>query len=84
VDWNTTKDPLVSLPHFNGCGSSLNFGGLSHASRRRKLIEHVIPITQIRKVAGFADTSPIEGSPPDDPVNRRITLLLKVNSDTPK
>ena len=50
---------------------------------RRKLIEHGVRPSQIRKVAGFADTVPLEGHAPDDPVNRRLTLLLRVQSREP-
>ncbi len=50
-------------------------------SGRRKLVEHGVTIAQINKVAGFADRYPLEGSEPDDPINRRLTLLLRVNPD---
>jgi chemotaxis protein MotB len=48
---------------------------------RRKLLEHGVDISQVKKVAGFADTNPLPGYAPDDPVNRRITLLLRVQTD---
>ena len=47
---------------------------------RRKLLEHGVGGYQIRKVAGFADTVPLEGQPPEDSINRRITLMLRVQS----
>jgi chemotaxis protein MotB len=52
-------------------------------SGRRKLVEHGVTVAQINKVAGFADRNPLEGSLPDDPINRRLTLLLRVNPDGP-
>jgi hypothetical protein len=33
---------------------------------------------QIFKVSGFADTAPMPGYEPDDEVNRRVTVLLKL------
>ena len=50
-------------------------------SGRRKLLEHGVGNNQIIKVAGFADTNPLPGTKPQDVVNRRITLMLKVQSD---
>jgi chemotaxis protein MotB len=47
---------------------------------RRKLIEHGVAPTQIRKVAGSADTSPLPDRAPEDPTNRRLTILLRVNN----
>ncbi len=47
---------------------------------RRKLIEHGVVNDQVRKVAGYADTQPIEELPPEDEVNRRVTVLLKVRA----
>lgn len=47
---------------------------------RRKLVEHGVESFQILKVAGFADTRPMAEYMPADPANRRITLMLKVES----
>ena len=47
---------------------------------RRKLIQHGVSKGQIRKVAGFADTVPMPGTDPDDELNRRITVMLKIRS----
>jgi chemotaxis protein MotB len=46
---------------------------------RRTLLQHGVNSDQIRKVAGFADTIPMEGLDPEDPSNRRITLFLRVS-----
>jgi chemotaxis protein MotB len=51
---------------------------------RRMLIEHGVGLTQVRKVAGFADTIPVPDAEPEDPVNRRLTLMLRVNSENQK
>jgi len=48
---------------------------------RRKLLEHGVETAQVKKVAGFADTNPLPGYPPENAVNRRITLLLRVQGD---
>ncbi len=53
-------------------------------SGRRKLIENGVHADQIKKVAGFADTIPLPDAQPDDPLNRRITLLLRVKSGNPQ
>lgn len=48
---------------------------------RRKLLDHGVLTSQIRKVAGFADTHPVPEYPAEDEINRRVTLLLKVRDD---
>jgi len=48
---------------------------------RRKLTEHGVSEDQIRKVAGYADTIPMEGAKPEDEINRRVTVMLKVNGN---
>ncbi|MBL9137183.1 MAG: OmpA family protein [Verrucomicrobiales bacterium] len=45
---------------------------------RRKLLEHGVEPGQLRKVAGFADTQPVAGHRPDDEINRRVTVMLKL------
>ena len=47
---------------------------------RRKLIEHGVAAGQIRKVAGYGDTVPMTQTSPEDEINRRITVMLKVRS----
>ena len=46
---------------------------------RRKMIEHGVGESQIRKVAGYADTQPLTGKTANDPLNRRVAVLLKIN-----
>lgn len=46
---------------------------------RRKLIEQGVGSSQIRKVAGYADTQPLVGREVTDPLNRRVAVLLKVS-----
>ena len=45
---------------------------------RRSLLEHGVKAPQIRKVSGFADTQPMPRFDPEDEINRRVSLLLKV------
>jgi chemotaxis protein MotB len=47
---------------------------------RRKMIDNGVAPSQIRKVAGFADTQPIDGKSATDPINRRVAVLLKIGS----
>jgi chemotaxis protein MotB len=47
---------------------------------RRKLLEHDVVPSQIRKVAGFADTQPMPNLEPTSESNRRVAVLLKVKS----
>jgi chemotaxis protein MotB len=47
---------------------------------RRKMIEHGVGPSQIRKVAGYADTQPLAGANPADPLNRRVAVLLKISN----
>ena len=49
---------------------------------RRKLLEHGVETAQVKKVAGFADTVPLTDREPDDPTNRRLTLMLRVQGDS--
>ena len=48
---------------------------------RRKLIEHGVADEQIRKVAGYGDTIPMNDSKPEEEVNRRVTVMLKINTE---
>jgi chemotaxis protein MotB len=48
---------------------------------RRKLLEHGVERKRIRKVAGFADTQPMPKLPVDSETNRRVSVLLSLNSD---
>jgi chemotaxis protein MotB len=45
---------------------------------RRTLVDNGVGDLQIFKVSGFADTSPMVGYEPDDEINRRVTVLLKL------
>ena len=45
----------------------------------RKMLDHGVGESQIRKVAGYADTQPIGGKAANDPLNRRVAVLLKIN-----
>ncbi|HMJ88281.1 MAG TPA: flagellar motor protein MotB [Candidatus Acidoferrum sp.] len=45
---------------------------------RRLLLQNGVRPKQIAKVAGFGDTQQFEGSAPEDEINRRVTVLLKV------
>ena len=47
---------------------------------RRILIQHGLIDSQIRKVAGFADTMPMPNHPPESEANRRVTVLLRATS----
>jgi chemotaxis protein MotB len=47
---------------------------------RRKLLEHGVLSTQIKKVAGYGDTIPMPNQEPGDEINRRVTVLLNVRS----
>ena len=47
---------------------------------RRLLIRHGMLSDQIRKVAGFADTVPMPNHHPEDEINRRVTVMLKISS----
>lgn len=46
---------------------------------RRKMLEHGVGAGQVRKVAGYASTQPIVGTKAEDPLNRRVAVLLKVS-----
>jgi chemotaxis protein MotB len=46
---------------------------------RRLMETHGVAESQIFKVAGFADTQPLNGLPATDPLNRRVAVLLKIS-----
>lgn len=45
---------------------------------RRELVENGVLDQQISKISGFADTVPMDGYSPTDEINRRVTVLLKL------
>jgi len=45
---------------------------------RRKLLQHGVARTQIYKVSGVGDTQPMENTRPNDEMNRRVTVQLRV------
>ena len=45
---------------------------------RRMLQQHAVSESQIRRVAGYADTLPIPDLQPEDESNRRVAVLLKI------
>jgi chemotaxis protein MotB len=47
---------------------------------RRRLVDHGVASNQVRKVAGYADTSPMPSRPPEDETNRRVTVMLKIRA----
>ncbi len=48
---------------------------------RRKLLEHGVNTGQITKVAGFGDTAPMRDCDSTNEINRRVTVLLNVQSN---
>jgi chemotaxis protein MotB len=48
---------------------------------RRKLLEHGVSSGQITKVAGFGDTEPMQQYDSTNEVNRRVSVLLNVQSN---
>jgi chemotaxis protein MotB len=48
---------------------------------RRKLLEHGVDSAQITKVAGFGDTMPMRDSDTTNEINRRVSVLLNVQSN---
>ena len=45
---------------------------------RRKLLQNGVATAQIYKVSGLGDTQPMDSSRPGDEINRRVSVLLKV------
>jgi chemotaxis protein MotB len=48
---------------------------------RRKLLEHGVSSAQITKVAGFGDTAPMREYDSTNEINRRVSVLLNVQSN---
>jgi chemotaxis protein MotB len=53
------------------------------AAVRRKLIEHGVVGSQIKKIAGFGSTVPMPNEEPGAEANRRVTVLLNVRASKP-
>ena len=49
---------------------------------RRILIQTGVRAAQIKKVAGFADTVPMPDAKPEDEINRRVTVMLRIHSES--
>lgn len=49
---------------------------------RRKLIHHDVREEQIRKVSGYADTMPMKNHVPEDEINRRVTVMLRLGNES--
>lgn len=49
---------------------------------RRKLLQSGVVSDQVFKVSGFADTQPMPNSSPSAEVNRRVTVLLKLDNSS--
>ena len=47
---------------------------------RRKFLLHGVLGEQVKKVAGYADTQPLQNTKPEDEMNNRVTVLLRVSS----
>jgi chemotaxis protein MotB len=47
---------------------------------RRKLVQNGVSPGQVYKVSGFADTQPMPKEPPAAEINRRVTVLLKLEN----
>lgn len=48
-------------------------------SARNELMANGVAARQIRRISGFGDTMPLKGRQPDDPANRRVTVMLRIN-----
>ena len=46
---------------------------------RRELVQNGVAGNQICKVSGYADVAPMPGYPPNDEINRRVTVMLKLH-----
>ena len=74
VEGHTERGRLPLSSQYGGWELSVDRA----SAGRRKLIEHGVKTDQIKKVAGFADSIPLPGHSPENPNNRRVTLLLRV------
>ena len=50
---------------------------------RRKLIEHGVASSQIKKVAGFGATVPMPNEEPTSEINRRVSVFLNAKANKP-
>ena len=52
-------------------------------SARRWMQDHGVRADQVTQVRGFADQSPRDATPPDDPTNRRVTMIIQYQKEAP-
>ena len=76
LEGHTEKGSVAPNPKYGAWELSVDRANAA----RRKLLEHDVQPTQIRKVAGFADTQPMANLEPTSESNRRVAVLLKVKS----
>ena len=79
VEGHTERGHTFARPVYGGWELSSDRANAG----RRKLVEHGVKTQQIRKVAGYADSAPWLDHPPEDLMNNRISILLRVQNNKP-
>lgn len=74
LDGHTESKTDAGGPDYDGWDLSTERANAA----RRVLVENGVLPQQISKVSGFADTVPMPGHLPTDEINRRVTVLLRL------
>lgn len=78
MEGHTDSKPFNGRPEYSNWELSADRANAA----RRWMQEHGVGDDQVTQVRGFADQSPREATQPDDPSNRRITLIIQYQKDT--
>ena len=76
IDGHTRSGLTLDRPDYSAWELSADRANTA----RRSLVFYAVDETQIERVAGYADTRPVEGEKPDSPANQRITISLALTS----
>jgi chemotaxis protein MotB len=69
----------TQLPPSREAGSKWELSTERANAARRKVVQSGVDGGQICKVSGYADTAPMADFPPEAEINRRVTVMLKLN-----
>lgn len=79
VEGHTDSKPFNGKPDYSNWELSAD-----RANAARRLVqEHGVRLDQVTQVRGFADQSPRNPANPEDPTNRRVTLIVQYEPAAP-
>jgi chemotaxis protein MotB len=79
MEGHTDSKPYSGRPDYSNWELSSDRANAA----RRWMHDHGMQDDQVTQVRGFADESPRDATPAADPSNRRVTLIIQYQKDTP-